>query len=170
MNPNPERKAAPMFRLLLCSLIVLAPGLAAAQTDLSLGDVEADASTPVEVSADSLNVDQATGTAVFNGNVLVVQGDIRISAASVEVFYDAEGSAITRLVAGGGVTFATATEAAEAAQADYDLATGLLILSGEVLLTQGNSALSAERMTVNLRDGTAQMDGRVRTVFLPEGE
>jgi lipopolysaccharide export system protein LptA len=158
-----------MLRLFLLCLALIAPGAALAQMDLSLGDVAADGTTPVEVTADSLTVDQDTGTAVFAGNVLVVQGDIRMSASQVEVFYDAEGQAITRLVADGGVTFATATEAAEAAQADYDLATGMLILTGDVLLTQGATALSAESMTVNLRDGSAQLDGRVRTVFLPEG-
>lgn len=158
-----------MLRQFLLCLALIVPGGAMAQMDLSLGDVAADATTPVEVTADNLTVDQDTGTAVFAGNVLVVQGDIRIGAARVEVFYDAEGAVITRLVAGGGVTFATATEAAEAAQADYDLATGMLILAGDVLLTQGNTALSAETMTVNLREGSAQLDGRVRTVFLPEG-
>jgi len=34
-----------------------------------------------------------------------------------------------------------------------------------VLLTQGPNALTSERMTVNLEDGTAQMTGRVRTVI-----
>lgn len=159
-----------MLRPLLVVLALLVPGLAQAQMDLSLGDVAADGTTPVEVTADSLTVDQDSGKAVFAGNVLVVQGDIRIGAASVEVFYDAEGSAITRLMATGGVTFATATEAAESANADYDLASGTLVLTGDVLLKQGNAALSADTMTVNLNDGTATLEGRVRTTFLPESQ
>jgi lipopolysaccharide export system protein LptA len=158
-----------MLRPFLLTLALLAPVPVLAQMDLSLGGVTSDGSTPVEVTAESLTVDQDTGRAVFSGDVLVVQGDIRIAAGTVEVVYDTEGSAISRLLASGGITFATATEAAEATSADYDLATGLLVLTGEVLLTQGNMALSAERMTVNLRDGSAQLDGRVRTVFLPEG-
>jgi lipopolysaccharide export system protein LptA len=158
-----------MLRPLLLILALLLPAAAQAQMDLSLGGVATDGSAPVEVTAASLTVDQATGRAVFSGDVLVVQGDIRIAAGTVEVIYDSESEAVSRLVASGGITFATATDAAEATDADYDLATGLLVLTGEVLLTQGNLALSAERMTVNLRDGTAQLDGRVRTVFLPEG-
>jgi lipopolysaccharide export system protein LptA len=63
------------------------------------------------------------------------------------------------------VTFVTATEAAEAESADYNLTDGTLTLSGNVLLTQGPSALSSDRMTINLKTGTARMDGRVRTVF-----
>lgn len=159
-----------MLRPLVLSLALLLPGPATAQTNLSLGDITTNADTPVEVTADSLEVDQDTGRAVFSGNVLVVQGDIRIGAGKVEVFYDAEGGAITRLVASDGITFVTATEAVEASDADYDLGTGLIVLTGKVLLTQGKNALSAERMTVNLRDGSAQLDGRVRTVFVPEGE
>lgn len=158
-----------MLRPLLLTLALLAPVPALAQMDLSLGGVASDGTTPVEVTAESLTVDQDTGRAVFSGDVLVVQGDIRMAAGEVEVIYDTEGNAVSRLLATGGVTFATATDAAEAASADYDLATGLLVLTGQVLLTQGNLALSAERMTVNLRDGSAQLDGRVRTVFLPEG-
>jgi len=40
-----------------------------------------------------------------------------------------------------------------------------LTLTGDVLLTQGASALTAQRMTVNVDTGVAQMSGRVRTVF-----
>ncbi len=34
-------------------------------------------------------------------------------------------------------------------------------MTGNVLLTQGDNALTSEEMTVNLDDGTAQMSGRV---------
>lgn len=63
------------------------------------------------------------------------------------------------------MTFVTDTEAAEAQNAVYNLITGVLTLTGDVLLTQGASALSAEQMTVNVNSGVAQMSGRVRTVF-----
>jgi lipopolysaccharide export system protein LptA len=67
------------------------------------------------------------------------------------------------------VTFATATEAAEAQSADYNLASGLLTLNGDVMLTQGKSALSSDSMILDLNAGTAQMSGRVRTVFQQDG-
>lgn len=159
-----------MLRFLLLGLALLLPGLAAAQTDLSLGIVTVDRDSPVKVTADSTSYDLNTGRAVLSGNVIVTQGDFRIGAGQVEVFFDAETSAVTRLIATGGITFVTTTEAAEAASADYDLGTGLLLLDGGVLLSRGNTALSADRMTVNLRDGTAQLDGRVETVFFPEDE
>ncbi len=157
-----------MNRLALFAFVLLA-GPVVAQTNVALGGISADPTAPVEVTADSLNVDQASGSAVFSGNVVIGQGDLRLAAPMVQVTYAEDSGDITRLQASGGVTFATATEAAEAEDADYDLASGMLTLTGDVLLTQGASALSADSMVVNLNDGTAQMTGRVSTVFRQGG-
>ena len=102
---------------------------------------------------------------MFSGNVIIGQGDLRLQAGNVEVVYAADTSDISRLIATENVTFVTADEAAEAQSADYDIATGLLQLTGDVLLTQGASAISAETMVINVTTGTATMEGRVRTVL-----
>jgi lipopolysaccharide export system protein LptA len=154
-----------MMKLFAFCAAVFLGGSAFAQTNVALGGLSVDTSAAIEVSADSLSVDQDTSMAVFEGNVIIGQGDLRITAGRVEVVYGSDTSQIARLIASGGVTFVTATEAAEAQQADYDITTGLLVLSGEVLLTQGASAISAGRMIINVTDGTATMDGRVRTVL-----
>lgn len=151
------------FTAFVVAMLLAAPAFA--QTNINLGGISADSSAPVEVAADSLTVDQDTGTAVFSGNVVIGQGDLRLSASSVRVIYDEATGDITKLNASGGVTFMTATEAAEAQTAVYDLTSGTIVLTGDVLLTQGASALSANQMTVNVNTGTAQMSGRVRTVF-----
>jgi len=151
------------FTAFVVAMLLAAPAFA--QTNINLGGIRADSSAPVEVAADSLTVDQDTGTAVFSGNVVIGQGDLRLSAGSVRVIYDEATGDITKLNASGGVTFVTATEAAEAQTAVYDLTSGTIVLTGDVLLIQGASALSANQMTVNVNTGTAQMSGRVRTVF-----
>jgi lipopolysaccharide export system protein LptA len=153
-----------MKMIALCAGLFLANS-AVAQTNIALGGLTVDTTAAIEVIADSLSVDQDTGIAIFDGNVMIGQGDLRITAGRVEVVYGTDTSQIARLVATNGVTFVTATEAAEAQEADYDITTGTLVLSGEVLLTQGNSAISAGRMHINVADGTATMDGRVRTVL-----
>lgn len=152
---------------LLMALASASPAFA--QTNINLGGISADPSAAVEISADNLSVDQDTGTAVFSGNVVIGQGALRLSAGSVRVVYAETTGDIAQLMASGGVTFVTDTQAAEAASADYNLTTGQLILSGNVLLSQGASALSADKMTVDLTSGTAQMSGRVRTVFQQDG-
>ena len=140
-----------------------------AQTDISLGGFSADPDAPVEIEADSLSIDQNSGQATFDGNVRIAQGSFRIAAGSVNVFYDETTSDISRIVANGAVTFVTQTDAAEAQNAVYDLTTGLLVLTGDVLLTQGKSAIASEKMTINLRTGDAQLDGRVRTTLIQSG-
>ena len=56
-------------------------GTAFAQAaNIALGTGAFDTSLPVEVTADQLSVDQSNGRAVFDGNVLVVQGEVRLSA------------------------------------------------------------------------------------------
>ena len=157
------------MRHFLTACLVALPLCAAAQTSIDLGGLNADPTAQVEVTADSLSVDQDSGRAVFAGNVKVGQGDLRLQAARVEVIYSEATGDIAQLLASGGVTFATATEAAEAASADYDLANGRLVLTGEVLLTQGASALSAERMEIDLNSGRAEMSGGVRTIFAQDG-
>ena len=135
------------------------------QTNINLGGIRADSTAPVEVAADSLSVDQDSGTAVFTGSVVIGQGDLRLSAGTVRVVYTEKTGNIAQLIASDGVTFVTTTEAAEAQDADYNLITGILTLTGDVLLTQGTSALSSDKMTINVNSGSAQMSGRVRTIF-----
>lgn len=156
-----------MLRLIAfsASLLVATGGAGFAQTNVNLGGIAVDTTAAVEVTADSLSVDQQSGRAVFVGNVIILQGDLRLTAGEVEVVYGTDTSEISKLIASEGVTFVTADEAAEAQNADYDIATGLLVLTGDVLLTQGSSAISAGQMTINVTDGTATMEGRVRTVL-----
>ncbi|MEE9427658.1 MAG: LptA/OstA family protein [Paracoccaceae bacterium] len=151
-------------------LSVLTVSAQAQGTEVAFGGLQHDTTQPVEVSADQLKIDQATGTASFSGNVLIGQGELRLSAAEVLVEYAApEGDAtgqISRLLASGGVTLITGgNEAAEAQKAEYSIDNGTIILSGNVILTQGVNALSSERMVVNLGTGQATLEGRVRTIF-----
>lgn len=153
--------------ILCATLSFAAPALS--QTDINLGAVNADPTAPVEITADSLSIEQSSGTAIFEGNVVLGQGELRLSAGRVQVVYNDASGDISRLNASGGVTFVTGTEAAEAREAEYDLDNGTLVMSGEVLLTQGASAISSDSMRINLETGAARMEGRVRTVFAQGG-
>ena len=155
--------------LALATLLCL-PMALSAQSNINIGGITVDPTEAVEISADNLTVEQESGTAIFSGNVVVGQGDLRISAGRVEVVYAEAAGEIAQLRASGGVTFATATEAAEADSASYDLAQESLVLSGEVLLTQGATAISADEMRVDLASGNATLSGRVRTVIQQGGE
>lgn len=138
---------------------------------IAFDGLKADRDAPVEVTSEALNVDQQTGTAVFNGDVLVIQGGMRMKAQTITVNYDqSDRSRITTMHATGGVTLVSPQEAAEGNTAVYDLVTGQITMTGDVVVTQGTSVMSGQKLTVNLTNGTGQMDGRVRTILQPRQE
>ena len=156
--------------LLALTLILGAQWVIAQEAAIALGTQNFDRTQQVEVTADELSIDQSTGQAVFAGNVLVVQGDLRLSAGTVTVEYNQANDApngISRLLASGGVTLVTATDAMEATQAVYSVDTSSIELTGDVLLTQGQNAIAGDRLTIDLNAGSGRMQGRVRTVFNP---
>ena len=155
---------------LVLTISMLAVWPAVAQT-VAFGGMKADTSAPVELSADNLSVNQTTGKAEFTGNVLIGQGQMKLSADKVVVQYvQGDTQKIDNLDATGNVTLVNGPDAAEAKQAIYEVASGNITLIGDVLLTQGQNVMSGEHMVVNLSDGTAQMQGRIRSVLQPAGQ
>ncbi|WP_235441789.1 LptA/OstA family protein [Rhabdonatronobacter sediminivivens] len=153
--------------------VILALGSAAlAQgTSFSLGGARHDATAPVELSSDRLTVDQATGETVFTGSAVIAQGGLRLSADTIRIVFAESGTSgarrIDQLNASGGVTLVTDDEAAEAQAAEYRVPQGLIILTGDVLLTQGANIISGDRLEVDLNSGQGSMEGRVRTIIQP---
>lgn len=124
---------------------------------------------PVEIRADNLQVNNQTGETVFTGDAVLGQGDMRLAAPTIRIIYAAAGDgSIQRLEASGGVTLVTAQEAAEAQTAVYEVADGVVRMSGAVLLTQGRNVLSGDSLFVDLRTEQGRMEGRVRTIIQPE--
>jgi lipopolysaccharide export system protein LptA len=159
------------FRTFVVVMSVLLGAVAAAAegTSVAFGAIKADPTLPVEVTADNLDVDQSDGSAEFTGNVLIVQGEMRLSAKRVLVIYNQSQSGIQRLEATGDVVLVNGPDAAEANRADYTIDSGVIVMSGNVLLTQGANALTSDKMTVHLTDGTARMAGRVKTILNADG-
>ena len=158
------------FRTFIALILFSLPLPALAQgAQIAFGNTAQDSTLPVEVTADNLDVNQQDGTAVFTGNVLIGQGEMRLSAPRVLVVYKSDQSGIEQLQATGGVTLVSGEDAAEASQADYNVDTGLIEMEGDVLLVQGPNALTGDKMFVDTRAGTARVTGRVKTILQPEG-
>jgi len=163
----------PLRRLALAlPLIAWAVAAPAQGTGVALGGFGYQQGEPVQITADSLDVNQSDGTAVFDGHVIIGQGQMRMSAGKVVVEYGAGADGkneIKRLLASGGVTLVSASEQAEAQSAVYTVTSGEIMLSGQVLVTQGATALSGDRMTVNLSTGQGKVEGNVRTILNTQG-
>lgn len=152
------------------ALLFSAGAAFAQETQVAFGDAPQDTEAPVEITSETLDVDQEAGTALFTVDVVVVQGEMTMTAPRVLVIYNEAQSAIDRVEATGGVTLVSGLDEAEAERADYTIVDGTIVMTGDVLLNQGLSSASSERMVVKLNEGTATMTGRVRTILQTGGD
>jgi len=158
------RHIAAASALIVCANVAIAQG-----ASLAFGSLQQDTTEPVEISADQLAIDQTDGIATFSGNVVIGQGNMRLSAPRVRVAYLENNAGIQTMTASGGVTLVSGEDAAESQRADYNVEDGVIVMIGDVLMMQGDNAISAERMTVDLEAGTANLSGRVKTILQPTG-
>ncbi|MDT8896387.1 lipopolysaccharide transport periplasmic protein LptA [Halomonas sp. I1] len=71
-----RQSLAPLLGLTLTMLTLAAPPALA---------LEGDASAPIQVEADRLDLDDRAGTAVYQGDVRIQQGSMRLTGARVEI-------------------------------------------------------------------------------------
>ena len=132
--------------------------------------------SPIDIEATALEVDQPTGQATFTGNVKVTQANLELTAQQLVVSYASKGSNdINTITATGNVTLVRTnpgvTEQATGAQAVYSPSAQLLTLTGpKVVLTRGPSSLTGDKLVFNLTTGAArvtQSNGQVQARFVP---
>lgn len=144
---------------------------------------------PVEITADTLEVLQEKTKAVFTGNVVAVQQDVRLKADRMIVHYrpseqrgEAGRDAVSRIEVEGNVFLTTPKETASGKAGVYDVDGGEIRLNADVVLTQGNNVLKGSALTYNLASGKSSISGgakpaagaessgtqRVRALFVPE--
>jgi len=150
----------------------LLAGAAAAQQMIDTS--KHDSSQPLEITADSLEVEQEAQRAIFTGAVDVIQGDIRLNSDRLIVYYRdqeaAEQNAIYRIDVEGNVRFATPAETAEGDNGTYDVDGSTIELVGNVVLTSGRDAvIRGDKLTMDLISGQSQVSGgRVKGYFIPD--
>lgn len=167
----------------LVPLFIALPLLVSAQT--VPGGFQHDASQPIEISADSLEVRQQEQTAVFSGTVDARQGQVRMQADRLIVSYDAnsegadDAGAIRNVRAEGNVFISSAQETAQGDWAEYDVLAGSVVMGDDVALTQGpKNVLVGGSLYIDLNTGFAKLDGgaasgvasgsgRVEAIFTP---
>lgn len=160
------------------AMVALAAATGSAPTATAQAAATAiDVRAPIEIVADALEVQQDRRTATFAGNVNATQGPMILRADTLKVAYAAGGgaNAITHLDATGKVFLSTPQETAQGAAANYDVGTGIITLTGSVILTRGENVIRGEKLVLNLASGASRMeggagaDGRVRALVEPGG-
>lgn len=158
-----------LFAIALAGLVGLIQPVAA-QVAIGFGGVAHNSDQPVEAVSDNLTIDQTNGRALFSGNVIIIQGDLRIAAEDVEVIYsDSKGQrSVDEVIASGGVLITRGEDAAEGEDAVYSVAAAILTMTGDVLVTQGSTTIAGDSMVVDMTTGDGVVEGRVRTVLTPQ--
>jgi lipopolysaccharide export system protein LptA len=149
-----------MIRLVLF-LLLAAP--ASAQTIGASALKGHDSRSPIDVDADRIEVLDDSRQAIFSGNVRVRQGSLSIDADRIRVAYDRPASGdpvVRRLDAEGNVRLQSPSERATSRFAIYDVEARILTLVGNVKLTQGQTKLEGNRVTIDLASGRSALDGR----------
>ncbi len=157
-----------MTRALALFALLFACAVPAFAQEVKFQSLKQDSSLPVQVTSDSLAVDQSGGIANFEGNVVVTQGDMVIKSAKARVENKADGSGVDKIYFTGPVTFHSPTEAAASDGAVYTVDSGEVVMTGNVLLTQGKTTIAGQKLVYDLQKGTGQMQGRVQTTFIPK--
>lgn len=155
------------------------------------GAFATDPDAPIEIEADRLEVEQNKQTATFVGNVLAVQGAVRLRSDRLKVTYARGGAGQT----GGGtqITEINATgqvhvtgdndQSADGEWAIYDVGPRQITMGDAVVLRQGPNVIRGKKLKIDLNTGMSRVDGappaagaesggdgRVKGLFLPSSE
>ena len=147
MNPSKRR-----ITLLILLLSLLSPLSWALSTDKD---------QPVSIEADSVDIDEATETAIYHGNVILIQGSINLNASRVVVHNFQSDNA--RIVATGQqVQFSQKQDGngllikGRANKAEYGINSARLELTGKASLAKGKNTFKNDRIIYDREKATVQ--------------
>ncbi len=139
--------AAPVLLFALLPIgAVAAPAPSTSSTDGSLAVI---AGQVLDLKANKLDVDIATGSAVLEGNVSATLGDLRVSCAKIDVKYD-QAPHVRWARGSGGITATMRGIEATANAVELDVARRSVELTGNVKLSRGRGWVTAERARIDL--------------------
>lgn len=121
---------------------------------------------PVQYGADS--GEYTSDGFALRGRAEVTQGTNRLRADAIRG-YTVNGQ-LSRVEATGNVYFVTPDQSMRGNNAVYNLNDGSVVVTGDVILTQGQNVLTGGRLVYNVRTETARIESagnRVRGVFYP---
>ena len=139
---------------------------------------------PISIDADKLVYYDKEHKAVYSGNVVVIQGDTKMTCSAMTVLLDhgpTQGAAaapsketaaqpangqsgptadagVRHLDAAGPVTVVSKTQVATGDSGSYDKAEGKVRLIGHVTLSDGQNVTKGDKLTYDLKSGQATVD------------
>jgi len=126
-----------------------------------------DSNAPIDVTAERIEVLDRADRAILSGNVVAVQGDMRLTSANLIVHYSngsgnggaGGGVQIRRLEASGGVVITQPGQTARGRFAIYDVDRKIVTMIGDVSLVRNDARVQGGRLVLEMDTGRAVLDG-----------
>lgn len=156
-------RAAAAGALALCGAALVLPPAAFAQLSSGGG--------PIRVNAAESSVLERERKVIVIGDVDIIQGEARLRADQVTLFYSGDGDAratagvgagfgdIERMEAEGEVFYVTPEFKARGDQGNYEAATDTITLTGEVVLIRGCDVARGTQLVINVAEQTSTLSG-----------
>lgn len=147
------------MRMRLVSLL-----LAFAACPTGAGALSTDREQPVRIDADSANLDDRKRIAVYRGDVVIVQGSLRISGDLVTMYFDENYDLATLVAEGEPAHFRQQpddgpAQTGEAARIEYQMESGAMLFAGSAEIVQGDFRMQAEQIDYDSVTGDIQGTG-----------
>lgn len=146
---------------------------------LLLGAGSVLAKGPVDVEANSMEIDEANNLATFRGNVIAVRDGERMEADVMVVHYSdtkkadgSSGTEVSTLDSTGNVRITTKTQVITGEWSKMNVKANTLVVGGNVRVVQGKTVLTGPKMDVDLNTNNTVISGggsgRVKGIFVPK--
>ncbi len=130
----------------------------------------------IEIEADSAEMDDAKGISIYRGDVVVVQGSIRMTGDIMTVYFDENDDMKLVVMEGKPATYrqlpddSEVYDEAESLRMEYYSLRDYVILIDEALVTQEGMRLSGDRIEYNTITNQAKAESRTTTTIKDKDE
>jgi len=146
--------------------------------------LDSDRKQPIEITADSVELNEGEGFSTYSGNVLIVQGSMTIEANKVKITFNDDGIETMVATEGNNDGLAYMQQESEplgdgkgdimeawGKRIDYQLNTEFLTLLGSAKLIQKGNLFSGQKILFNMSTENVKAIGsnnkQVKMIFLP---
>ncbi len=178
MQSLPWRSTNAALAVALLTILASANGASA--------QVDSKSKAPIDITADEAEVTNSKCMTIWRGAAEAVQAQARLRADTITVYSIPKGvtadgqqscGETQRIVADGNVYYVTQQQNVRGDHAVYAQASDQVVITGNVIIVQGNDVARGDKLTLNVSTRDAKMEsgvtgpgkpGRVRGVFYPK--
>ena len=163
--------------LLLAAMTVAAAAATAPQGNGLM--TKSDSNARITINSDAFQADLNGKTGTWTGNVIVIQGDMKLRANTVHMS-TVNGKADKVLADGNVVVDSPKSGTVTGEKGVYSVVPRIVVMTGNVVMKKNKDVMRGAQLTVNLNTGLANLGGgaktglpgqtRVQSVFTPNSQ